>query len=84
VNEATAFPVWASETPELGSALWREVEVLRADNALRKEVGDLRRQLDKNSSEPPVYKKRAPAPSLIDRFEPYLRERLEAYPSPMV
>ena len=31
--------------------------------------------------EPPAYKKRAPAPSIIDRFEPYLRERLEAYPA---
>ena len=26
--------------------------------------------------EPPAYKKRPPAPSLVDRFEPYLRERL--------
>ena len=26
--------------------------------------------------EPPAYKKRAAAPSLVDRFEPYLRERL--------
>ena len=25
--------------------------------------------------EPPAYKKRPPAPSLVDRFEPYLRER---------
>src|SRR5271155_623734 len=31
--------------------------------------------------EPPAYKKRPPAPSLVDRFEPYLRERLEAYPT---
>ena len=31
--------------------------------------------------EPPAYKKRAPAPSVIDCFEPYLRERLEAYPA---
>ena len=31
--------------------------------------------------EPPAYKKRPPAPSLIDRFEPYLRERLAAYPA---
>ena len=31
--------------------------------------------------EPPAYKKRAPAPSLVDRFEPYLRERLAAYPA---
>jgi hypothetical protein len=30
--------------------------------------------------EPPAYKKRAPPPSLPDRFEPYLRERLAAYP----
>ena len=31
--------------------------------------------------EPPAYKKRPPAPSFVDRFEPYLRERLEAYPT---
>jgi hypothetical protein len=31
--------------------------------------------------EPPAYKRRAPAPSIIDRFEPYLRERLAAYPA---
>jgi transposase len=31
--------------------------------------------------EPPAYKKRPPAPSLVDRFEPYLRERLAAYPA---
>jgi len=31
--------------------------------------------------EPPAYKKRPPAPSLVDGFEPYLRERLEAYPA---
>ena len=31
--------------------------------------------------DPPAYKKRPPAPSLIDRFEPYLRERLAAYPA---
>jgi transposase len=31
--------------------------------------------------EPPAYKKRPPAPSLVDGFEPYLRERLAAYPS---
>jgi transposase len=31
--------------------------------------------------EPPAYKKRSPAPSLVDRFEPYLRERLAAYPA---
>ena len=30
--------------------------------------------------EPPAYKKRPPAPSLVDCFEPYLRERLAAYP----
>ena len=30
--------------------------------------------------EPPAYKKRAPAPSIVDRFDPYLRERLAAYP----
>ena len=30
--------------------------------------------------EPPAYTKRPPAPSLVDRFEPYLRERLAAYP----
>jgi transposase len=30
--------------------------------------------------EPPAYKKRPPAPSLVDHFEPYLRERLSAYP----
>jgi transposase len=27
------------------------------------------------------YKKRAPAPCAVDRFEPYLRERLAAYPA---
>jgi transposase len=31
--------------------------------------------------EPPAYKKRAPAPGVVDRFEPYLRERLAAYPT---
>ncbi len=31
--------------------------------------------------EPPTYKKRPAAPSLADRFEPYLRERLAAYPA---
>jgi transposase len=31
--------------------------------------------------EPPAYKKRPPAPSLVDRFEPYLCERLAAYPT---
>ena len=31
--------------------------------------------------EPPAYKKRPPAPSLVDRFEPYLRERLATYPA---
>ena len=31
--------------------------------------------------EPPTYKKRAPAPGVIDGFEPYLRERLAAYPT---
>jgi transposase len=31
--------------------------------------------------EPPAYKKRPPAPSLVDRFEPYLRERLAAFPA---
>jgi len=31
--------------------------------------------------EPPAYKKRPLAPSLVDGFEPYLRERLEAYPA---
>jgi transposase len=30
--------------------------------------------------EPPAYKKRPPAPSLVDCFEPYLRERLAAFP----
>jgi transposase len=30
---------------------------------------------------PPTYKKRAPAPGVLDRFEPYLRERLAAYPT---
>jgi transposase len=30
--------------------------------------------------EPPVYKKRTPAPGMIGPFEPYLRERLKAYP----
>ena len=30
--------------------------------------------------EPPAYKKRPPAPSLVDGFEPYLRKRLAAYP----
>ena len=31
--------------------------------------------------EPPTYKKRAPARGVVDRFEPYLRERLAAYPA---
>jgi transposase len=31
--------------------------------------------------EPPVYKKRSPAPGMVDRFGPYLRERLAAYPA---
>ena len=31
--------------------------------------------------EPPAYKKRPPAPGLVDGFEPYLRERLAAYPA---
>ena len=31
--------------------------------------------------EPPTYKKRAPALGVVDRFEPYLRERLAAYPA---
>jgi transposase len=31
--------------------------------------------------EPPADKKGPPAASIIDRFEPYLRERLEAYPA---
>ena len=39
------------ELRDLIGALQREIEVLRADNAaLRQEVADLRRQLDKNSS----------------------------------
>ncbi len=39
------------EIQDLIDALRREIEVLRADNAaLRQEVADLRRQLDKNSS----------------------------------
>lgn len=29
--------------------------------------------------EPPVYKKRAPRPGIVDHFETYLRERLAAY-----
>lgn len=29
----------------------------------------------------PAYKKRPPLPSLVDRFQPYLRERLEALPA---
>ena len=31
--------------------------------------------------EPSTYKKRAPAPGVVDRFEPYLRERLATYPA---
>src|SRR5271170_63211 len=31
--------------------------------------------------EPPAYKKRPPAPGVVDRFEPYLRERLATYPA---
>ena len=31
--------------------------------------------------EPPAYKKRAAPPSVIDRFEPYLRDRLAAFPA---
>ena len=39
------------EILDLVTALQREIEVLRAENAaLRQEVADLRRQLDKNSS----------------------------------
>ena len=30
--------------------------------------------------EPPAYKKRTPAPAIVDPFEPYLRERLATYP----
>ena len=30
--------------------------------------------------EPPAYKERAPAPAIVDPFEPYLRERLATYP----
>lgn len=30
--------------------------------------------------EPPAYKKRAPSPGIVGPFEPYLRERLAAYP----
>ena len=30
--------------------------------------------------EPPAYKKRTPAPPIVDPFEPYLRERLATYP----
>jgi transposase len=43
--------VLPAEIVELISSLQREIEVLRAENAaLRQEVADLRRQLDKNSS----------------------------------
>ena len=39
------------EIRDLISALWREIEVLRVENAaLRQEAAELRRQLDKNSS----------------------------------
>src|SRR6202022_3232374 len=31
--------------------------------------------------QPPVYKKRAPRPGIVDHFETYLRERLAAYPA---
>ncbi len=31
--------------------------------------------------EPPTYKKRAPTPSIVASYEPYLRERLAAYPA---
>ena len=31
--------------------------------------------------EPPAYKKLVPAPGVVDCFEPYLRERLAAYPT---
>src|ERR1700724_1975949 len=31
--------------------------------------------------EPPAYQKRPPAPSLVDGFDPYLRERLATYPA---
>ena len=43
--------IFRSEICDLISALQREIEVLRMENAaLRQEVADLRRQLDKNSS----------------------------------
>jgi transposase len=43
--------ILSAEIRELISSLQREIEVLRAENAaLRQEVADLRRQLDKNSS----------------------------------
>ena len=31
--------------------------------------------------EPPAYKKRSPSPSIVAAYEPYLRERLAAYPA---
>ena len=31
--------------------------------------------------QPPVYKKRAPRPGIVDHFETYLRARLAAYPA---
>ena len=43
--------IFRPEIWDLISALQREIEVLRMENAaLRQEVADLRRQLDKNSS----------------------------------
>ena len=43
--------IFRPEIRDLIGALQREIEVLRGENAaLRQEVADLRRQLDKNSS----------------------------------
>ncbi len=51
-------------------------------SAIARQVGIDRRTVRTyiaKGMEPPGYAKRAPAPSIIDRFEPYLRERLETY-----
>ena len=53
-------------------------------SAIARQMGVDRRPLGPTSPkglEPPTYKKRASAPGVVDRFEPYLCERLAAYPT---